>query len=127
MNLHSLAGPIVAAVNPWTSAVYSKSTGSTTAPSGKRTPAYAPGLAVQIQVQALSWKDTQQLSGLNLNGERRAIYVSGDWQGTDRPGIRGGDKIALADGTVWLVVQSLENWNTSAGWAKVAATKQDGS
>lgn len=126
MNLHNIAGAIVAAINPWTSGRYFQANGSTTAGDGKRTPTYLPALPVTVQMQALSWKDTQMLDSINLAGERRAMYVNGDWQSIARPDLRGGDKIVLADGTTWLIVQNLENWNATAGWSKVAVTRQNG-
>lgn len=127
MNLNAIAGGIVAAVNPWVSGQYRQSNGSTTAADGTRTPAYLPAVDVAIQMQMLSFKDLQQVQGLNQNGEKRAMYVDGDWRGVSRPDLRGGDLITLdADGTVWLVTQVLENWFSTGGWAKVAVTKQNG-
>lgn len=124
MNLNAIVGQIVAAVNPWTTAQYQQSTGSTTAPSGRRAPAYAAAVPVRVQMQALSYKDLLQTHGLNLNGEKRAFYVDGDWKGVSRPDMRGGDLIALEDGRVWLIAQVLENWHDNDGWCKVAATLQ---
>lgn len=124
MNLHALVSPIISMVNPSTIATYQQSTGSTTAADGSRTPSYADPVDVTVQIQMLTWKDLQQLQGINLNGERRAIYVSGDWQGVARPRFRGGDLITLPTGETWLVVQVLENWFETSGWAKVAATLQ---
>lgn len=124
MNLHAIAGAYVAAVNPWTIAQYRQSTGSTTAIDGKRTPTYAPAVSVLTQMQALTAEDLAQLSGLNVQGEKRALYVTGDWKGVDRPDMRGGDLFTLADGSTWLVAQVLENWFSMSGWAKVAATRQ---
>jgi hypothetical protein len=124
MNLNALAGAAVAAVNPWTDALYQASTGSATADSGRRTPTYAPAVTVRVQMQMLSYKDLTQLQGLNLNGEKRAIYVDGDWKGVSRPESRGGDLITTPDGKVWLVAQVLENWHDTAGWTKVAVTLQ---
>ena len=125
MNLNMLVGPIVAAINPWTMASYRQSDGSETAPSGARTPKYLDAIPVRVQKQPLTWKDLQQLQGLNLNGERAAIYVDGDWQAVSRPRLRGGDLIALENGSIWLVAQVLENWFDQDGWAKVACTLQN--
>lgn len=125
MNLNALVGPIVAAVNPWTTATYQQSDGNTTAPSGKRSAVYIDPINVRVQKQALTWKDLQQLQGLNVNGEKSAIYVDGDWQAVSRPNLRGGDLITLPTGRVWLVVQVLENWFDQDGWAKVAAVLQN--
>ena len=124
MNLHGIVAPYVAAVNPWTFGSYQESNGYTTDSTFKRVPAYAPAVAVAVQRQALTYKDLMQLDGLNLNGEKAAIYVSGDWRGVDRPAGRGGDLINMQDGTVWIVAQVLENWFSTDGWAKLACTKQ---
>ena len=124
MNLHSLVGPIVAAINPWVIGAYQRSTGSITQPDGSRVPSYANPVNVQIQMQAMSYKDLAQVQGLNQNGEKRAMYISARWEGVSRPESRGGDLVTLPCGTVWLVVQVLENWHETDGWAKVAVTKQ---
>ena len=127
MNLNKLVGPIVAAVNPWKLATYQRSTGATTAADGGQAPTYARPLTVRVQKQALGWKDLTQIQGLNINGEKCAMYVDGDWQGVSRPRGRGADLVTLADdGSVWLVVQVLENWNDTDGWVKVACVLQNG-
>lgn len=125
MNLHGIAGGVVAAVNPWATATYKASTGYTTAPDGTRTPAFASPISVQVQMQPLTKDDLHQLDGLNLNGEKRAMYVSGDWRGVSRPSGRGGDVITMPDGRTWLIVQPLENFFDTSGWAKVAVVLQD--
>lgn len=128
MNLHNIVAPCVSAVNPWTSGLYQASAGYTTNLDGSRAPAYADAIGVEIQMQALSYRDLQQISGLNLNGEARAMYINGNFVGVDRAADRGGDLITLpVDGTVWLIVHVLENWNTTSGWTKFAVTKQNGS
>lgn len=124
MNLHSIVGPIVAAVNPWVIASYQRSTGSTTSADGTRVPTYANPVNVQVQMQASTYKDLAQMQGLNQNGEKRSMYISARWEGVSRPESRGGDLITLPCGTVWLVVQVLENWHQTDGWAKVGVTKQ---
>lgn len=124
MNLHSIVGPIVAAVNPWVIGAYQRSIGSTTQPDGSRVPGYAKAVDVQIQMQALTFKDLQQVQGLNQNGEKRAMYISARWEGVSRPESRGGDLVTLPCGTVWLVAQVLENWHQTDGWCKVACVKQ---
>ena len=125
MNLHAIAGPIVAIVNPWVLAQYRQPTGTyTTAADGTRTPIYLPDVDLLVQRQALSPSDLRQIEGLNLGGEKAALYVQGDIKGTVRGEQRGGDLFVMPDGTTWLVVQALENWGTTAGWTKVAVVKQ---
>jgi hypothetical protein len=69
--------------------------------------------------------DLRQVDGLNLNGEKAAFYVNGNWQGVARPTAQGGDLITLANGQVWLVVMLLENWSGTSGWGKIAAVLQN--
>jgi hypothetical protein len=127
MNLHNIAGNYVAAVNPWLTAQYQQSTGYTTGADGTRTPSYAPAVAVQVQKQPMQYRDLVQIDGLNLNGEKAAFYVNGNWQGVARPTGRGGDLITLPNGSVWLVVMLLENWSEMDSWSKVACVLQDNS
>jgi hypothetical protein len=127
MNLHAIAGPIVAAINPPISGQYKKSSGYTTDDDGSQVPVYADPIDITVQKQPLSSRDLMQLDGLNLNGEKCAMYVTGNIGAVSRPDARGGDLITLSDGSVWLVAQELENWYLSSGWVKVAATRQNGS
>lgn len=124
MNLRGLANSVTQGINPNVSAQYEASNGYAVAAGGKQTPTYAAAVPVTVQVQPLTAQDLRQLEGVNLQGERRAIYVSGDWRGVSRPDFRGGDRFTLDDGSVYLVVLELENWAATSGWAKVAATRQ---
>lgn len=124
MNLHNIAGPCVAAVNPWIIASVQKSSGYTTAMDGSRDPTYAAPCNITVQMQPLSYKDLMQVSGLNLNGEKRAMYVNGSYDAVLRPKEKGGDLVTLPDGSKWLVVMLLENWSPTAGWSKFAVVRQ---
>jgi len=124
MNLNNIVGSVISAVNPWVSGVYQKSSGYTTAADGSRTPTYTASVNVSIQMQALSYQDLKQLDGLNIAGEKHAMYINGDWQSVARPDGKGGDYLTLADGTKWLIVFVLENWYGTAGWCKCAVTRQ---
>lgn len=126
MNLSALAGGYVATVNPWVTAQYLQNAGTyTTAADGKRTPTYLDAEPMAVQMQALSFGDLAQLSGLNIQGEKRALYCQGDVKGVARPDGRGGDIFKMPDGSTWLVCMVLENWFTTAGWCKVAVTRQN--
>ena len=130
MNLHGIVGPCVAAVNPWVTVMIQASAGYTTAADGKRTPLYAPAVPVLAQMQSLQFRDLVQLDGLNLQGERRALYLNGNWQGVLRPEVKGGDLVTLPrgpddpQGSLWLVALVLENWWLTDGWCKCAITRQ---
>lgn len=127
MNLHGIVSPLIGSVNPFVPASMQVATGYTTNADGSRNPTYS-SVTGSAQVQALTFKDLQQLSGLNLNGTRRAIYFYGDFNGVVRPAQKGGDLVTLTDSTnvgTWLIAQVLEQW---PNWCKVAVTLQmDGS
>lgn len=125
MNLHGLVSGAIGAVNPHVSASIDLSTGYTTNPDGSRVPTYQT-VTGTAQVQALTYKDLEQVDGLNLNGEARGIYFYGDIQGVVRAKTKGADVITLSDGPnagKWLVVQVLETW---PDWCKCACVLQTG-
>lgn len=125
MNLHSIAVGLISAVNPQVLATVRVSTGYTVLPNRKQVPTYDTMTDVPAQVQALTFRDLQQLDGLNLNGTRRAIYLYGRFDGVVRSQVKGGDLVTLVDSPnagVWLVAQVLEQWS---GWCKVAVTLQN--
>lgn len=88
--------------------------------------AMTTSVRIFAQVQPLTNRDLQQLEGLNLGGEKRAVYVTGEIDGVVRVRLRGGDLIDLPDGSVWLVNQTVEDFNATAGWTKFCITLQDG-
>ena len=125
MDLHAIAAPIVAAVNPYQEALIMVSNGYTTNPDFSRTPLYKP-TRIPVQVQALTYKDLQQLSGINMNGEARGVYFFGDFNGVVRAAQQGGDLVTLSEppnAGNWLIVHVLENW---PGWTKAACVLQTG-
>jgi hypothetical protein len=126
MNLNAIAGPVVSAVNPWTPATLSLSSGSSTNPDGTQVAKFqVPPIPVSAQVQALSFRDIQQIEHLNLQGTRVAIYLNGKIDGLVRVQKKGGDLITIATGAhagVYLVAMVLEQWGD---WAKVATTLQN--
>ncbi len=124
MNLHNVVGNYIAAINPWTTATIQVSNGYTTTSDGTRVPAYFAPVTVQVQMQSLTYNDLTQINGLNIQGERRAMYINGDWEGVVRPDGKGGDLITTSNGKIWLVAQVLENWAEKDGWVKVCVTRQ---
>jgi hypothetical protein len=127
VNLNNIVAGCVAAVNDWVTLAIQPSQGYTTNPDGSRGPVYGDTQYILAQMQALQYNDLVQVSGLNLTGERRAIYVNGDYQGVVRSSQEGGDLVTLPDGSVWLLVFQFENWFTTGGWTKFCITKQNGS
>lgn len=196
MNLHGIAGPIVAAVNPTIPVQVRVSVGpAPTAADGSRTPQYAaPGALTasiaadvltvtavasgrpqigqllagggvlagttitgvlsideaglgtysvsreqtlastsltttapaQAQVQPVTWRDLQQLEGLNLGGVRWKVYLYGQVDAVVRSERKGGDLIVISTGRhqgTWLVAQVLEQY---PDWVCAAITLQNG-
>lgn len=127
MNLNNIVSPIVAAVSDWVSVSIQPSQGYGTNPDGSRVAKYGLPISMFAQIQPLLYRDLIQIEGLNLNGEKRAMYANGDYQAVVRSSKEGGDLVTLQDGSVWLVVQQLENWSMENGWVKCAIVKQNGS
>lgn len=84
-------------------------------------PAYSGPYPAQAQIQSLTFRDLVQITGLNLQGTRRAIYFYGNIEGIVRSRLEGGDVVVFADDSVWLVAIALETWSN---WSKVAVTLQ---
>lgn len=121
MNLHGIVSPLIGAVNPHVIAMIEVSTGNTTLADGTRVPTFAKAVAVTVQVQPITGGELRQLEGLNLQGEFTGIYLNGHIDGLVRQDNKGGDKITLPDGKVYLVTTVLEDW---PDWMKVAVTRQ---
>ncbi len=125
-NLHAIAAPFAAVVTGSVVAQWLASTGYTTAANGKRTPVYDTAAPVDVRVQSLSTPELALLDGMNIQGIKRAVYVSAHVQGDDRKDGKGGDLLKFdyhGEPTTWLVVTVLEDWDQS-GWCKVACVKQ---
>lgn len=77
---------------------------------------------VSSQIQSLTYSDLLKLDALNIQGQRRGVYVNGRFDGVVRPQLKGGDLATFPDGTQWLVAHVLEYW---PDWCKLALTLQD--
>lgn len=128
MNLHAIASQVIPAVNPRVPALLQVSNQATTNPDGSRTPKYLiPSTPVFAQVQPISWRDLQQVDGLNLQGTRVVIFLSGELDAIIRVNKKGGDLVTIQAGVhagIYLTAIVLEQW---ANWVKLAATLQNGS
>ncbi len=122
MNLHSIVSGAISAVLPPTNLTIQVSTGYTTNADGSRSPSYAPSQIKSGFMQALQYNDIVQLDALNIQGERRKIYINGQVDGLVRVENKGGDLITDPNGNVWLVVLVTEYW---PDWCSVAVTLQD--
>jgi hypothetical protein len=123
VNLHAIVSGAVGSVNPLVNISIQRSNGSTTNVDGTRVPSYAAAVTVQAQVQPLSAGDLQQIEGLNIQGEKRAVYINGRTDGLIRQDQKGGDLITF-NSQIWLNVHVLEYW---PDWCKFIITRQDGS
>lgn len=121
MNLRSMTALAVATINPLVLVTIEKSSGYGTLPDGQQVPQYTTFANVPAQIQALSNDELKQVDGLNLQGNKQAIYFNGQWAGIVRADHAGGDLITFPDGTKWLVVIVLENWTD---WTKLAVVQQ---
>lgn len=96
---------------------------STVSPSVAMTAA----LVVQAQIQPITWRDLQQLDGVNLEGTRIKAYLYGKVDGLVRASSKGGDLVTIDSGPyagTYLVAQILEQF---PDWVCAALTLQNGS
>ena len=123
MNLHGMVRGAITTVNPDVPVTIKQSNGYTKNAQHQQVPAYITHTNIPAQIQALTYKDLQQVDGINEGGVTRAIYFYGNVDAIIRNSMKGGDLITFPDGTVWLVKQSLEQW---PDWCKVAVVQQNG-
>jgi len=127
MNLHKIATGVVSAVNPYILVTLQLNSGYSVNQDGTRTPTYIYQQKIPAQIQALTFDELRLLDGLNIQGIKRAIYLSGQLSGINRSRNLGGDLIAFPQGdiwpygTLWLVILVVEQW---PNWVKVAVTQQ---
>lgn len=120
MNLHAIASGVIAAVNPPIKVTVKRSTGYTTAASGKRTPTYQTTNNVDAQVQGVNAKELEHLNAMNIQGVLRSVHINGDWRGIQRATQSGGDVLEFG-GQTWLVVHVFETW---PDWSRVIVALQ---
>jgi hypothetical protein len=123
VNLHQRVSGVIGRVNPPLTVTVRHATGVTKNADFTRTPTYSTTTMLG-QVQALTAAELAQVDGLNIQGEKLAIYVNGNLEGVSRPDNAGGDLVTLPDGSVWLVVLVDEGWNRTAGWTRAAIVRQ---
>ena len=122
LNVFGLARGATGAVLPSQKLILYISNGYTTNPDGERIPSYLPPRRICGDIQALQYTDIMKLEGLNIQGERRKIYLRGNVDGLVRVDRKGGDIIVTPNGKVWLVATVLEYW---PDWCSVAVTLQN--
>ena len=127
MNLHGIVAGYIGAVNPQMPVTLQSSTGSSISADGARTPTYACSITLLGQIQPLTYRDLTFLDGLNIQGVRWKIYLSGQADGIVRVEAKGGDLVTIPVGPhagIWLISQVLEQW---PDWCACAITLQNGS
>lgn len=122
MNLHGIVTPAISVVNPPTLISIRVSTGYTTGPDGKRVPTYAAGVSVWAQSQPLEYNDIQMADSMQIQGERKKIYIPGQISGLVREMNKGGDLVTYPNGDVWKVAFISEAW---PDWTTAVLTLQD--
>ena len=104
------------------------STGYSTNADGSRVPSYAAPFTLIGQWQPVTYTDIQMISGLNIQGYRRKIWLNGEIDGLVRVDNKGGDLITDPLGRVWLVALVTEQWEESTAvpnWASAIVTRQN--
>lgn len=128
MNLHSIAAPIVGAVNVNQPVTLMQSTGFTTNSDFSRTPSYTT-FTMNAQIQGLQSDDIRILNGLGIQGERRKVYLWGTWSGLVRSLQKGNDLCQFPDGSIWKVQYVFEDFGHgvagTSGWCSVAVVLQN--
>jgi hypothetical protein len=125
INVRGMANAAIQVVNDNQTITLERSAGYTTAPGGKRTPAYDT-FSGEAQIQALGPKDLQHVANLNLQDVSRKVYLYGNWMGVVRADAKGGDLLTFPQvpgGTnqKWKVVTVFETWAT---WCAVGVVLQ---
>jgi len=123
MNLHAVVANQISAVNPLIQLSIKVSTGYTQLANGQQVPTYAAPVRILGQVQSLSAGEIRHMDAMNIQGIRRAIYISGQIDGLVRPNKQGGDLITTPNGQIWLVHVIDEYWED---WCKALVTLQNG-
>ena len=127
MNLHSIAAPIVGAVNSNVTVTLYQSTGFSTNADFSRTPTFSTS-TMSAQIQGLQSDDIRVLNGLGIQGVRRKAYLWGTWTGMVRGLQKGNDYVVFADGSQWKIAYVFEDYghgvNGASGWCSVALVLQ---
>jgi hypothetical protein len=126
MNLHGIVRGAINSVNADKPALFLASLGATSNADYSQTPAYAPGVAVVVQIQPLGKDELKHVDRLNLQGTFRTCYLFSNPQQIVRVNSQGGDLLQFApfQGQAvqnWKVVGPVEGpWDVNnGGWTKL--------
>ena len=128
INLRGIANSAIQQINPNQLIKISAPNGWTVDPDTLiQIPAYTQ-VEAQGNVQSLSSDDLDQMSGLNIEGTLRAVYLYGNWGGVLRPDGQPNtiltfttNESGITKEREWNVFKVLEVWAT---WCKVAVVLQ---
>jgi hypothetical protein len=129
LNLHALTRGAISALHPDTPATLYRSTGQVTEEDGGVKSVYAPGMAINAQVQSEGPTVLAHADRVGMENVSRKLYLftapglADKVAGIVRPLARGGDMLRLEDGSWWLVDAVIEDFSRS-GWGCVRATLQ---
>lgn len=127
-NLHSVAGPIVGAVNGNVIVTLKQGTGYATGIDGSRTPSYATS-TMSAQIQGMQSDDIRILNAMGIQGYKRKIYLWGSWKGLIRGLQTGNDLVVFPDDTEWKIVVVVEDFGHGltgqTGWCSVLVVLQN--
>jgi len=121
MNLHGMVTGIIGIINPNVSITIARSAGWKPGADGAQVPQYTFTYGVPAQIQPMATDDLRQIEGLNIQGNKMAVYFTGDWGTIIRVGQFGGDLLLFPDQTWWLATINVENW---PDWSKIIAVQQ---
>lgn len=119
-NLHDLAFGVISAIHDGTPIIIQLSTGYVTV-NGVQTPTYETVTAFADE-QPITTGDIRHMDALNIQGVRRAFYITGHVHAIERINSRGGDIVVTPNNDQWLVHEVSEQWPT---WVKVLTTLQN--
>lgn len=127
-NLHSIAAPIVGAVNSNVLVSLRQNTGFTTNSDFSRTPTYSES-TMSAQIQGLQSDDIRVLNGMGIQGVRRKIYLWGTTSAIVRSLQKGNDIVVFPDGSEWKCAMIFEDYGHGltgqTGWCSIAVVLQN--
>lgn len=129
MNLHAIANPAVAAVNPNETVLWYENLGQTTDDSGLIVPQYSSPVTLTAQVQSEGDAALYYADRVGQNSIIRRFYLHGTQEqraaGIVRPEVRGGDYIQRTiNGLYYLIDAVLDDFSATSGWVCVRGVEQ---
>jgi hypothetical protein len=98
---------------------------------GQRVPTYSTATGVPMQFQGIPNEQLEMVGALNIAGVMRSVWLYGNHEALDRPGVKGGDLLLVPTGLVnpkpaldvWLTTSQPAAWD-SDNWCNVIVTLQ---